>query len=545
MFKIQAKQYFDMISVAADTVENASASINDLNVFPVPDGDTGSNMSMTMSGIPALSPDCLSSIGECSKAVASCLLRGARGNSGVILSVFFRGISRALAGKDEADSEDMADALAAGVKAAYESVMNPTEGTILSVMKATSKKAEALRGFDLSVEEYFDALCDAANEALKKTPEQLPILKAAGVVDAGGFGFCTILSAMTASIKGEKVARPVEIKSAKIAVSAAAASDADIIYPYCTECIVEKDEAFRGEGAVKELHAFVLSAGDSAVFVDDEEIIKIHVHTSDPGKVLSEAVKYGQFLSVKVENMRKQHSELNDFSAAPATKREYSKKYGFAAVLNGDGLAETFRDLGVESIILGGQTMNPSTDDVLAAIRAVDAENVFIFPNNSNIIMVAEQAAEIEAEESGRTIKVIPTRSIPQGITALYAFDETAEPTENASAMMEARENVISLSTTYAVRDASIDGLEIRKGEYLGLVENKVKFATTSLIDCVKRLAQELTESCCVTVFTGADLDEETAEQVQTVLAEQLDSSIDIVVLPGGQPVYSLIIAGD
>lgn len=544
MFNITAKQYFDMVSVAADTVENASASINDLNVFPVPDGDTGSNMSMTMSGIASLSTDCLSSIGECSKAVANCLLRGARGNSGVILSVFFRGISKALAGKDTADSDDLADALANGVKGAYESVMNPTEGTILSVMRATSKKAEALRGFDLSVENYFDALIDAANEALQKTPEQLPILKAAGVVDAGGFGFCTILSAMVASIKGEKVARPIETKSAKVAVSAAAASDADIIYPYCTECIVEKDLAYRGEGTVKELQAFVLSAGDSAVFVDDEEIIKIHVHTSDPGRVLSEAVRYGQFLTVKVENMRKQHSELNDFSAVPV-KKAYSKKYGFAAVLNGEGLAETFRDLGVDSIILGGQTMNPSTDDVLAAIRRVDAENVFIFPNNSNIIMVAEQAAEIESQESGRTVKVIPTRSIPQGITALYAFDETAEPAENASAMMEARENVISLSTTYAVRDASIDGLEIRKGEYLGLVENKVKFSAPSLLDCVKRLAKELVDSCCVTVFTGADMDEATAEQVYATLQEQLDSSIDIVLLNGGQPVYSLIIAGD
>lgn len=544
MFNITAKQYFDMVSVAADTVENASASINDLNVFPVPDGDTGSNMSMTMSGIASLSTDCLSSIGECSKAVANCLLRGARGNSGVILSVFFRGIGKVLAGKDTAGPDDLADALANGVKGAYESVMNPTEGTILSVMKATSKKAEALRGFDLSVENYFDALIDAANEALQKTPEQLPILKAAGVVDAGGFGFCTILSAMVASIKGEKVARPIEARSAKVAVSAAAASDADIIYPYCTECIVEKDPAYRGEGTVKELQAFVLSAGDSAVFVDDEEIIKIHVHTSDPGRVLSEAVRYGQFLTVKVENMRKQHSELNDFSAVPA-KKTYSKKYGFAAVLNGEGLAETFRDLGVDSIILGGQTMNPSTDDVLAAIRSVDAENVFIFPNNSNIIMVAEQAAEIESQESGRTVKVIPTRSIPQGITALYAFDETAEPSENASAMMEARENVISLSTTYAVRDASIDGLEIRKGEYLGLVENKVKFSAPSLLDCVKRLAKELVDSCCVTVFTGADMDEATAEQVYATLQEQLDSSIDIVLLNGGQPVYSLIIAGD
>ncbi|MBQ9121194.1 MAG: DAK2 domain-containing protein [Clostridia bacterium] len=544
MFKIQAKQYFDMISVAADTVEYASSSINDLNVFPVPDGDTGSNMSMTMSGVSSLSSDCLSSIGECAKAIANCLLRGARGNSGVILSVFFRGIGKALAGKDEADSDDFADALANGVKGAYESVMNPTEGTILSVMKATSKKAEALRGFALSVGDYFDALSDAANEALAKTPEQLPILKAAGVVDAGGYGFCTILSAMTASIKGEKQARPIEAKSAKVAVSAAAASDAEIVYPYCTECIVEKAPEYRGEGSVKELHAFVLSAGDSAVFVDDDEIIKIHVHTSDPGKVLSEAVRYGQFLTVKVENMRKQHSELNDFSSI-SSKKEYSKKYGFAAVLNGEGLADTFRDLGVDAIILGGQTINPSTDDVLDAIRSVDAENVFIFPNNSNIIMVAEQAAEIESQESGRTVKVIPTRSIPQGITALYAFDETAEPTENANAMMEARENVISLSTTYAVRDASIDGLEIRKGEYLGLVENKVKFSAPSLLDCVKRLAYELADSCCVTVFTGADMDEETAEQVQTILADQLDSSIDIILLPGGQPVYSLIIAGD
>lgn len=544
MFQINAKQYFDMVSVAADTVEHECSAINDLNVFPVPDGDTGSNMSMTLSGVPSLPADCLSSIGECSKAIANCLLRGARGNSGVILSVFFRGISKALAGKDTADGEALADALANGVKGAYESVMNPTEGTILSVMKATSKKAEALRGFDLTAEDYFDALSDAANEALARTPEQLPILKAAGVVDAGGFGFCTILAAMTASIKGEKTARPIETKSAKVAVSAAAASDADIIYPYCTECIVEKSAEYRGEGSVKELHAFVLSAGDSAVFVDDEEIIKIHVHTSDPGRVLSEAVRYGEFLSVKVENMKKQHSELNNFSEE-SKKRSYSKKYGFAAVLNGDGLAETFRDLGVDSIILGGQTMNPSTDDVLAAIRAVDAENVFIFPNNSNIIMVAEQAAEIESQESGRTVKVIPTRSIPQGITALYSFDETAEPSENANAMMEARENVISLSTTYAVRDASIDGLEIRKGEYLGLVENKVKFSAPSLLDCVKRLAHELVDSCCVTVFTGEDLDEETAAQVNALLQEQLDSSVDIVMLPGGQPVYSLIIAGD
>ncbi|MBO5109265.1 MAG: DAK2 domain-containing protein [Clostridia bacterium] len=545
MFKIQAKQYFDMVSVAADTVEQASSSINDLNVFPVPDGDTGSNMSMTMSGIAGLSTDCLTSIGECSKAIATCLLRGARGNSGVILSVFFRGISKALAGKDEATADDFADALANGVKGAYESVMNPTEGTILSVMKATSKKAEALRGFDLTVEDYFDALSDAANEALARTPEQLPILKAAGVVDAGGYGFCTILSAMVASIKGEKTARPIEAKSAKVAVSAAASTEIDIIYPYCTECIVEKAPEYREEGSVKELHAFVLSAGDSAVFVDDEEIIKIHVHTADPGRVLSEAVRYGEFLSVKVENMKKQHSELNDFSAEETKKKSYSKKYGFAAVLNGEGLAETFRDLGVDAIILGGQTMNPSTDDVLDAIRSIDAENVFVFPNNSNIIMVAEQAAEIESQESGRTVKVIPTRSIPQGITSLYAFDETAEPSENASAMMEARENVISLSTTYAVRDASIDGLQIRKGEYLGLVENKVKFSAPSLLDCVKRLAQELVDSCCVTVFTGADMNEETAEQVQALLSEQLDSSIDIVMLPGGQPVYSLIIAGD
>ena len=544
MFQINAKQYFDMISVAADTVEHESSAINDLNVFPVPDGDTGSNMSMTMSGVPQLSADCLSSIGDCSKAIANCLLRGARGNSGVILSVFFRGIGKTLVGKETANADDFADALANGVKGAYESVMNPTEGTILSVMKATSKKAEALRGFDLSVDDYFDALSDAANEALARTPEQLPILKAAGVVDAGGFGFCTILAAMSASIKGEKTARPIEAKTAKVAVSAAAASDADIIYPYCTECIVEKAPEYRGEGSVKELHAFVLSAGDSAVFVDDEEIIKIHVHTSDPGRVLSEAVRYGEFLSVKVENMKKQHSELNSFSDVPA-KKEYSKKYGFAAVLNGEGLAESFRDLGVDAIILGGQTMNPSTDDVLAAIRAVDAENVFIFPNNSNIIMVAEQAAEIESQESGRTVKVIPTRSIPQGITALYAFDETAEPSENAAAMMEARETVISLSTTYAVRDASIDGLEIRKGEYLGLVENKVKFSAPSLLDCVKRLAQELVNSCCVTVFTGEDTDEATSALVYEALEAALGSSVDIVMVPGGQPVYSLIIAGD
>ncbi len=534
-----------MLTAAAARVEASAGSINDLNVFPVPDGDTGTNMGMTISGVRTVPYTEGAPIGQAAKALADAMLRNARGNSGVILSVFFKGMAKSLKDKNTADIVDLAEAMAAGVESAYGSVMNPTEGTILTVMREAAEFAAGVAesGADMDDGEFFDSVVLAASAALERTPDMLPLLKQAGVVDAGGFGFVTILKAMTAALKGE-VMETYDAPAVAKPVSAAAAADFDARYPFCTECIVDKADYLKGEDMLGELKEFILGAGDSAVFVEDEEIVKIHVHTDDSLRVLSEAAKYGTLVTAKVENMRVQHNSLMVDAPAPKAPVEL-KEYGFAAVSNGDGICSIFRDLGIDEIITGGQTMNPSTEQILGAVEKVNAKTVFVFPNNSNIKMAAAQAAELANEAGEKTVIVIPTTSIQQGIGAMYAFDETADAESNTEAMTEAISAVRSMSVTTAVRDASIDGLEIKNGQYLGLIENKVKKTAKSLGGCLNQLIAELQGVSCVTIFYGEDVSSEEAENLSAMVESKLGKNTDVILLYGGQSVYPLLISGD
>ena len=545
--EITAKQFFRMAAYACAQLRAESESINQLNVFPVPDGDTGSNMSMTMDGVDERAA-AAEDVSACAAAIGAGMLRCARGNSGVILSVFFRGLAKGLDGVRTARASDLARALTAAVQAAYGAVMNPTEGTILTVMRESVHGAcQYVEDGGKDLETLFDIMVRDAHVALQETPELLPMLKKAGVVDAGGYGFEIILRAMRAALLGEEENFSLEEfrRSAKAPqkLSAAAASDAEIIYPYCTECIVEKSEAYRGEGTVEALREVVLSAGDSAVFVDDAEIVKIHVHTSDPGAVLSAAVQYGSLLTVKIENMRVQHSELSEGTAA-TTRPIVEGKYSFVSVANGDGICAVLQDLGVDEMVIGGQTMNPSTEQMLSAIDKTDGEYVFILPNNSNIILVAQQAADM-LQDSGRKVCVIPSKSIPQGISALYAFDPEAAYEDNVAQMTEAMGGVCTLSMTQAVRDADIDGLHITKGQVLGLVNNKVEKVCNTLMECLESLMDHLVHTSCVTVFCGEDMDHDDAAEVTALLRGSLQEDTDLTVMDGGQPVYSLIISGE
>ena len=549
MLQVNAKQFYQMMAHASAQLERESDSINNLNVFPVPDGDTGSNMSRTMEGVSQFDGD-FSTLGHCAKSIADAMLRCARGNSGVILSVFFRGFAKGLGDTKTADAMQIAVAMQNGVKSAYGAVMNPTEGTILSVMHAAAVRAakDTERDAQISAEQLFENMVKSAQEALDRTPEQLPILKQAGVVDAGGYGFLTILHAMSASLEQREDATlvyeaPVKQKK-KVKLSAAASTDMDIVYPYCTECIVEKSSVYAGENMAEKFHAFVLKAGDSVVFVEDEEIVKVHVHTADPGAVLSEALKYGSLMTVKIENMRNQHTELSKGAKREEERRTFSKPYGMVAVANGDGICDVLRDLGVDEVVQGGQTMNPSTEEMIAAIEKIDAQTVLILPNNSNIIMVAQQAAQVY-EDSGRTVIVIPSKSLPQGITALCAFDETQSPEDNRENMTAALAGVKTLTTTCAIRDAEIDGMKIRRGQHLGLIENRVKQVANTLTECIAQLLRELADANCITVFYGSEVSEQEAEDVREQIENGIGHPADITVIPGGQPVYSFVISGE
>ena len=544
--ELTAAQLFRMTAYACTQLRAECENVNQLNVFPVPDGDTGTNMSMTMEGVDERAA-AATDIAACASAMGAGMLRCARGNSGVILSVFFRGFAKGLDGVTVARAADISRAMAVAVEAAYGAVMNPTEGTILTVMRECAHGAVVYTDQgSADLETLFDIMVRDAHLALEETPELLPMLKKAGVVDAGGYGFEIILRAMRASLLGQEKDFSLDDfrRSAKAPtqLSAAAASDAEIIYPYCTECIVEKSEDYRGEGTVEALRTFVLSAGDSAVFVDDAEIVKIHVHTEDPGSVLSEAVKYGSLLTVKVENMRLQHSELSE--AASPKKEIVPGKYSFVSVANGDGICAVLKDLGVDELVIGGQTMNPSTEQMLSAIEKTDGEYVFILPNNSNIILVAQQAAEMMAD-SGRRVCVVPTKTVPQGITAMYSFDPEASCDDNLAIMTEALGTVCTLSMTQAVRDADVDGMLIRKGQYLGMVNNKVKTVSDTLTASLESLMEHLLHANCVTVFCGEDMDREDAAEITALLRGNLQEDTDLTVMEGGQPVYSLIIAGE
>lgn len=534
----------DAIISGANNIINNKESVDELNVFPVPDGDTGTNMSMTIRNAVAelnmLSDS--ATVETVAQTAASAMLRGARGNSGVILSLLFRGLSKGLAGKHEATVEDYCNALKLGAEAAYKSVMKPTEGTILTVARVAAEKANDAQCKDFP--ELFDVLTTAAKETLDQTPEMLPVLKKAGVVDAGGLGYYTILKGMASVICGGVMIGAKEETATEKAVvtNAAGTFETDIEFTYCTEFIVVKSDV--NKDATK-LRAFLESIGDCVVVVDDDSIIKVHVHTEHPGKALEEGILYGSLINLKIENMKEQHK-------GAAAKAEMQKKqklapaepvkdFGFVSVTSGAGLEDLFKDLGVDVIVRGGQTMNPSTEDILEAINATPARNIFVLPNNKNIIMAAEQAVKL----TDRNVIVLQTRTIPQGITAMLAFDESSDFSTNGVNMTKALDNVGSGSITFAVRDSDFEGKQIKKGEILAMENGKLAFVekdvTKALIKITKKLIRS--GSSYITIIYGSDVTDETAQAAFEALRAKISDDIEIVLVNGGQPVYYYLIS--
>ena len=534
----------DAIISGANNIINNKESVDELNVFPVPDGDTGTNMSMTIRNAVAelnMLSDSVT-VETVAQTAASAMLRGARGNSGVILSLLFRGLSKGLAGKHEATVEDYCNALKLGAEAAYKSVMKPTEGTILTVARVAAEKANDAQCKDFA--ELFDVLTTAAKETLDQTPEMLPVLKKAGVVDAGGMGYYTILKGMASVICGGVMIGAKEETATEKAVvtNAAATFETDIEFTYCTEFIVVKSDVNKDS---TKLRAFLESIGDCVVVVDDDSIIKVHVHTEHPGKALEEGILYGSLINLKIENMKEQHK-------GAAAKAEMQKKqklapaepvkdFGFVSVTSGAGLEDLFKDLGVDVIVRGGQTMNPSTEDILEAINATPARNIFVLPNNKNIIMAAEQAVKL----TDRNVIVLQTRTIPQGITAMLAFDESSDFSTNGVNMTKALDNVGSGSITFAVRDSDFEGKQIKKGEILAMENGKLAFVekdvTKALIKITKKLIRS--GSSYITIIYGSYVTDETAQAAFEALRAKISDDIEIVLVNGGQPVYYYLIS--
>ena len=553
--KITGAMYRDMVISAACSLENDKETINNLNVFPVPDGDTGINMSLTMSGVRGDYSKFEAPLGETAQKAANLMLRGARGNSGVILSLFFRGIAKAWKEQEEADCELVLKGFGRGVSEAYKAVMKPTEGTILTVMRVMVESAKEAyeNGVIADMNALFAFMQAAAKETLDRTPELLPILKQAGVVDSGGYGFLCAFNGMVAALGGNPVVAVAASEKAESANTFENFNTEDIKFAYCTECIVTKSEKYVGENTSSELHKYICGMGDSVVFVDDEEIIKLHVHTNEPGKVITKALTFGSLYTVKIENMKEQHSNLTSEGDAPKAEEkqesapaasgpvEITKKYGFVAVSAGDGLAGLFSDLGADVNVTGGQTMNPSTEDILSAVESTPAEIVYILPNNKNIFMVSEQAAKV-AEE--REVIVLNTVSVPEGVAAMLVFDPDADKDTNTEAMKEAIAAVTTLSVTYAVRDTEIAGTTIREGETLGLVNGKIKCCHLDRIECIKGIMNEVEneDAIAVTVYYGEGAYEEQAEQVAELFREKYPDA-EVMCLEGGQPVYSYIIS--
>lgn len=541
---IDGKHLRDAIISAANAITNNKKSVDELNVFPVPDGDTGTNMSMTIkNSVPELSRMSDSAaVSQVADAAASALLRGARGNSGVILSLLFRGFAKGFAGKESADCESLVKALEAGVEGAYKAVMKPTEGTILTVARVAAARArEILRSTNDEII-LWSEVCLAAKEALDNTPNQLEALKKAGVVDAGGKGLLIIFEAMLETFKTGKVTELFEKEEkAAVTVESFAATvgqfDEEITFTYCTEMLITKKED--AEDCSK-LRAYLETIGDCVVVVEDDEIIKVHVHTNNPGKAIEKGLEFGYINLPKIENMKLQHEQRqkqsqNEFSPVPP-----EKKYGFVAVAAGAGLEAVFSDIGVDCIVKGGQTMNPSTEDILAAISACPAEIVFVLPNNKNIIMAAEQAVRL----ADRKVCVLQTRTIPQGMAAMLAFDPDADFNTNRVEMTRALDGVSTGQITFAARDSDYEGHSIKEGEILALDNGKLSFVDKDVAKAAYKLTKRLIkgDSSFVTVIYGSDVTDEAAE----ALASQLESkfsNLEINLINGGQPVYYYIIS--
>ena len=533
---------------AANNIDNSKTAVDALNVFPVPDGDTGTNMSMTMRAAArelAILPDGLGA-GEVAGKAASALLRGARGNSGVILSLIFRGFSKALKDHTEIDAKTLTKALEEGAKSAYGAVMKPTEGTILTVIRESGEAAAKLAAGNIDAVELWEKACKVAKESLDRTPELLPQLKKAGVVDAGGQGLLLVMQGMLSVFKGEGIIDSGDNPVTPVqTVSAAATVNEDIKFGYCTEFIVNRVNPEPTDAA--KLRAYLETIGDCVVVVDDDEIIKVHVHSNDPGNAIQAGLKYGALVNIKIDNMRYQHSnnviEQEQLPAADDAPQvaEIEKQFGFVAVCAGEGFEEMFSQLGADRIVSGGQTMNPGTDDILRAVLATPAEHVFILPNNKNIIMAAEQVVPL----CEKGISVLHTKTVPQGIAAMLSFDETQPAEKNHLEMMKAASNVGTGLVTFAARDSEVNNQHVRKGQILGMEDGKITVLEHDPIKAGYKVARRLYKklgASMITIYYGADSTEEQAQELSTMIASRCHDA-EIAVIPGGQPIYYFTIA--
>ena len=531
-----------LIVSAAASVEIHKQQLNELNVFPVPDGDTGTNMSMTINAAAAdLRKAEDPTLEKTASIAASAMLRGARGNSGVILSLLFRGMSRKLKGCTECDGVLWAEALQEGVDAAYKAVMKPAEGTILTVARLAAAKALAAAQENNYFEFVHEAAIEEAKIALDNTVNQNPVLKKAGVVDAGGKGWVFVLEAMLSALRGEDIVAP-EAGDAADVKEQADFSDfdtEDITFTYCTEFIISRENDLDPE----KLRDFLSGLGDSLVLVDDEEIIKVHVHTNDPGKALHEAMDYGSFVTVKIENMRLQHTEkvMSEQELAPKIA-EPEKSIGVVSVCAGEGLADVFMNLGVDGIISGGQTMNPSTQDILEAVNKVPAETVFVLPNNKNIIMAAQQVDAL----TPKNVVVIPSKTVPQGITAMLSFNPEGTVEENTEALTEALATVDTMQITYAARNSDFDGYDIHEGDYLAMYGSSLFGTSRDIKVLLRALAEKVRDEGkeYITIYYGADIQEKHAQKAADLFAEVCPEA-DVNLLSGGQPVYYYLISAE
>lgn len=562
---ITGKILRDAIISGANHIANQRATVDELNVFPVPDGDTGTNMSMTVKAagqeLANLADDC--TVQEAASVAASAMLRGARGNSGVITSLLFRGFSKALAGKETADVVDIVSALEQGVQAAYKAVMKPTEGTMLTVARLASEAASQAQTEDIIA--LWNVVLESAQTALDNTPNQLPVLKKAGVVDAGGQGLLFIFKGMGEVFSGNAMIQSQESAPSKGKLSSHVAGKGvfsedlmkveDITNGYCTQFLVNKT----ADVSIEKLRAFAESNGDSVVCIEDDDVINLHVHTADPGKILSEAIKYGYLTNFKIENMheqflarQKQGEGLKKQAQAEADQQQQKtefvyaavdpeRSYGFVAIAAGEGLKDIFTDLGADAVVSGGQTMNPSTEDIVSAVHSVPAQTVFVLPNNKNIIMAAEMAQKI----ADRRIVVLPTRTIPQGITAMLTFDPDATADANTINMMQAAERVSTGLITFAARNSDFDGKKIKQGEILALENGKLVATGTDITKTAYRLVRSMCkkDTSFVTVISGCEIDTEDAERTTELIRNKIPSGIEVSHLNGGQPVYYYIIS--
>jgi hypothetical protein len=539
----------------ANNIQKHKSSVNELNIFPVPDGDTGTNMSMTIgAAASSLEHNESTSAAEIAKAAASAMLRGARGNSGVILSILFRGFAKGLEGMDTADGGALVEALAIGVKTAYKAVMKPTEGTILTVSRVACESGRTAAQSSRDPAAVWQAVCSGANEALQQTPELLPVLKRAGVIDAGGQGLCYILEGMLSVFRDgvmvelEQEENPAGegAQSDEFFRNAAAEFDEEIHYTYCTEFIIGRDSSCKKEPA--ELRSFLETIGDCVLVVDDEEIIKVHVHTENPGNALEAGLAFGQLLTVKIDNMKEQHrkaAEAEEKKPADSPQPvEPTEGVGFVAVAAGEGLKILFTDLGCAQVVSGGQTMNPSTEELAAAVKATPAETVLILPNNKNIILAAEQVIPLIKD---RKVIVLPTRTVPQGLSALLAYNPDSAVETNTVNMMEAASGVQTGTVTYASRDSEFGGKKIHQNDVLGLANGKLELVDRSrdMVHACSRLTRSMVNrgTAFITLIYGADVSEVAANEAYRQIKSKVGSDVEVTLVNGGQPIYYFVIS--